>query len=116
MLYHLSHVVRLSHPMPQKVSGERREAQDGEELQTAEEYEQDHLTRRTVKMMSQLRAGFEVASELSYNDLTRNKSRRTAAACLFELLVLKTKDYVEIVQEAPFADITVTPTELLMSA
>ena len=97
------------------MSGERRDTVEGEELQTAEEYEQDHLTRRTVKMMSQLRAGFEVADELSYNDLTRNKSRRTAAACLFELLVLKTKDYVEIVQDAPFADITVTPTQLLMS-
>ena len=67
-------------------------------------------------MINSLRLGFENVDELSYNDMTRNKSRRTAAACLFELLVLKTKDYIEIEQSAPFADITVTPTAQLQEA
>eukprot|EP00038_Savillea_parva_P030200 m.76277 g.76277 ORF g.76277 m.76277 type:complete len:594 (+) comp9049_c0_seq2:93-1874(+) len=92
------------------------EEEEEEEIPGAEGFEADHLTRRTVKMINSLRLGFENVDELSYNDMTRNKSRRTAAACLFELLVLKTKDYIEIEQSAPFADITVTPTAQLQEA
>ena len=67
-------------------------------------------------MIHSLRQGFDVVDELSYNDMTKNKSRRTAAACLFELLVLKTKDYIQIQQDVPFADITITATDQLREA
>lgn len=90
-----------------------RDVED-EQYQTAEEYEAGHMTRRTAKMIEMLREGFEAESELSFNDLTRGKTRRTAAACLFELLVLKTKDFVQLQQDAPFADITVTPAPEIM--
>jgi cohesin complex subunit SCC1 len=67
-------------------------------------------------MIQSLRTGFDSTDTLSYNDLTRNKNRRVAAVCLFELLVLKTKDYVEIEQDSPFADISITATETLVDA
>ena len=89
---------------------------DGEDrLVTSEEYEEEHLTKRTQKMMTSLKAGFEEADEITYNGMTAGKNRRTAAACLFELLVLKTKGYIEVVQPEPYADITVTPTDALMA-
>mmetsp|Transcript_4466 Transcript_4466/g.11359 ORF Transcript_4466/g.11359 Transcript_4466/m.11359 type:complete len:622 (+) Transcript_4466:43-1908(+) len=85
------------------------------EVLTAEERDAG-LTRRTVKMMSSLRAGFEVQPELSYVSLTRGKDRHTAAACLFELLALKTKDFIEIEQDAPFGDIRITPMEQVLQS
>ena len=86
-----------------------------EQLVTAEQYEEDHLTKRTQKMMTSLKAGFEEADEITYNGMTTGKNRRTAAACLFELLVLKTKGYIEVDQAQPYADIIVTPTDALMA-
>ena len=47
--------------------------------------------------------------------MTAGKNRRAAAACLFEMLVLKTKDYIEVKQDEPYADITVTPTDMLLA-
>jgi len=46
---------------------------------------------------------------LSYDELAKGCSRRTAAGVFFELLQLKTWDYVEIAQEEEFADIKVLP-------
>lgn len=73
-----------------------------------------HLTKRTLRMMHNLKTGFSTADSLQYNAMTAGKSRRTAAACLFEMLVLKTKDFIEVKQDKPFGDITVTPTDLLV--
>lgn len=89
---------------------------DGEEhLITSEEYEEEHLTKRTQKMMSSLKAGFEDADEISYAGMTAGKNRRTAAACFFELLVIKTKGFIDVKQPEPYADIIITPTDALMS-
>ena len=65
---------------------------------------------RVADFRESLQKGFEDSptGTLSYNKMTQKKSRRTAAACLFELLVLKTKDYVHIDQDAPFGDVTIT--------
>jgi len=82
---------------------------------TSEEFEnQDHLTKRTARMMTNLRTGFESTEELSFESMTNKKTKRVAAACLFELLVLKTKDYIHIDQAEPYCDITVTPTAQLL--
>lgn len=83
---------------------------------TTEEWEQASWSKRTQKMMANLRTGFEAQEELSFNDMTHKKSRRTAAACLFELLVLKTKDFVQIQQDEPYGDIIVRPTDRLLVA
>lgn len=87
-----------------------------ETMVTASEFEQDHLTSRTAKMIGTLRTGFASTGNksLSYNTMTQNKTRRTAAACLFELLVLKSKDYVDVNQDSAYSDITVSPMPLLL--
>jgi len=48
-------------------------------------------------------------NQLSYNDLSTGCSRRTAAGVFFEMLQLKTWDFVELEQEESYGDITLTP-------
>lgn len=69
-----------------------------------------HALLIRLQMIESLQKGFEDSKTgaLSYNKMTQKKSRRTAAACLFELLVLKTKDYIDIEQDSPFGDLTIT--------
>eukprot|EP00039_Didymoeca_costata_P019578 m.338093 g.338093 ORF g.338093 m.338093 type:complete len:553 (-) comp18312_c0_seq1:82-1740(-) len=74
------------------------------------------LTVRTQKMIKSLHTTFESTDEISYNKLTKNKTRRQAATCLFELLVLKTKGYIDVDQSEPYSDILVSPTDKLVSA
>jgi len=51
------------------------------------------------------------ASELSYFKLSHDCSRRTAAGVFFELLQLKTWDFIELDQDESYEDITITPGE-----
>lgn len=53
--------------------------------------------------------GEEKPTELSYNKLSAGCSRRTAAGVFFEMLQLKTWDFVELNQEKSYGDIIVTP-------
>ncbi|KAL3774900.1 hypothetical protein ACHAW5_009119 [Stephanodiscus triporus] len=48
-------------------------------------------------------------AQLSYNKLSTGCSRRTAAGAFFEILQLKTWDFVELNQEKSYGDITITP-------
>lgn len=47
---------------------------------------------------------------------TGGKARLDAARWFFELLVLKTKDFVDLDQPEPYADIAIRPRPLLMAA
>lgn len=47
--------------------------------------------------------------QLSYNKLSAGCSRRTAAGVFFEMLQLKTWDYVELNQDKSYGDIVITP-------
>lgn len=49
------------------------------------------------------------AKELSYNKLSYGTSRRTACGVFFELLQLKTWDFIELDQETSYGDIKITP-------
>ncbi|CAI5728770.1 unnamed protein product [Peronospora effusa] len=63
----------------------------------------------TVKVMKLLRKSLQNNEEVTYNQLTKNtQDRRTAAALFFEILQLKTLDYVDVEQAAPFSDITIS--------
>jgi hypothetical protein len=53
--------------------------------------------------------GKEVQGELSYNKLSYGTSRRTACGVFFELLQLKTWDFIELGQETSYGDIKITP-------
>lgn len=82
----------------------------------------------TVKVMAMLRSQFEehddgnrldvsgkvgVEPKTSYKYITgasggKKVGRRTAAGVFFEMLQLKTWDYIHVVQDAPYSDITVS--------
>lgn len=63
----------------------------------------------TVKVMKVLRKSLDDKEEVTYKQLTKKThDRRTAAALFFELLQLKTLDYVDIDQAAPYSDITIS--------
>eukprot|EP00547_Thalassionema_nitzschioides_P002625 CAMPEP_0194212014 /NCGR_PEP_ID=MMETSP0156-20130528/11520_1 /TAXON_ID=33649 /ORGANISM="Thalassionema nitzschioides, Strain L26-B" /LENGTH=559 /DNA_ID=CAMNT_0038939721 /DNA_START=311 /DNA_END=1990 /DNA_ORIENTATION=- len=76
--------------------------------------------KHTVKVLSLLKSQMgrgedstpvEVVgeSELSYHNLSEGCSRRTAAGVFFELLQLKTWDFIELEQEESYGDIKITP-------
>ena len=48
-------------------------------------------------------------AQLSYKKLISGVNRRTAAGVFFEMLQLKTWDFVELNQEKSYGDITITP-------
>jgi hypothetical protein len=51
----------------------------------------------------------EKQAQLSYNKLSAGCSRRTAAGVFFEMLQLKTWDFVELNQDKCYGDIAITP-------
>lgn len=51
----------------------------------------------------------EKQAQLSYNKLSQGCSRRTASGVFFEMLQLKTWDFVELSQDKSYGDITITP-------
>eukprot|EP00898_Chlorokybus_atmophyticus_P000412 jgi/Chlat1/1371/Chrsp119S01784 len=55
-------------------------------------------------------------STLGLDAMVAGKSRREAARMFFEMLVLKTKDYVHLEQEEPYSDITISARPRLLSA
>ncbi|GMF65956.1 unnamed protein product [Phytophthora lilii] len=63
----------------------------------------------TVKVMKVLRKSLQNKEEVTYKQLTKKtQNRRTAAALFFELLQLKTLDYVDVEQAAPYSDIKIS--------
>ena len=64
-------------------------------------------------MKQQLQESFAAVDTLSFSAMTQSQSRRAAASCLFELLVLKSKGFVDIKQKKAFGDIAITATDAL---
>jgi cohesin complex subunit SCC1 len=76
--------------------------------------------KHTIRVLSMLKRNMQSEDELgeeemgktgqlSYNKLSTGCSRRTAAGAFFEILQLKTWDFVELNQEKSYGDITITP-------
>ena len=55
-------------------------------------------------------------NELSFKELMRGKSRKDAAGCFFELLVLSSKNMLSVHQEAAFGDIQIAARSSLATA
>ncbi|GAB9471029.1 hypothetical protein Gpo141_00008255 [Globisporangium polare] len=88
------------------LQGNLDETMDGQEASftTAQHKWHPH----TVKVMKVLRTSLQDKTEVTYKQLTKNmQSRRTAAALFFELLQLKTLDYVDVEQSRPYGDIKI---------
>ncbi|KAL4150613.1 hypothetical protein PRNP1_010015 [Phytophthora ramorum] len=77
----------------------------GQDASTAQHKWHPH----TVKVMKVLRKSLNDKEEVTYKQLTKKThDRRTAAALFFELLQLKTLDYVDVDQTAPYSDIKIS--------
>lgn len=74
--------------------------------------------KHTVKVLELLKRNMtmdspndeeDVPNELSYDKLSYGTSRRTACGVFFELLQLKTWDFIELEQESSYGDIIIKP-------
>jgi len=79
---------------------------DQEELRRT--YTDKSMTERTLKVMNIFNETFKTQSEIDLNKMVAGKKRITAARCFYEVLVLKTKNFIDVKQDAPYADITIT--------
>ena len=96
--------------LEKEITGERQE--QGEELASSDSKWHKH----TVRVLGMLKknmttdTGHEtLPNNLSYDKLSYGVSRRTACGVFFELLQLKTWDFIELSQEESYSDITVSP-------
>jgi hypothetical protein len=76
------------------------------------ETEQTVLNDKALKMLHFLNHQFtrEKTETLSYNSMVSGKKTKTVAGTFYQLLVLKTLNYIDVKQPAPFGDIAITPT------
>ena len=72
--------------------------------------------KHTVKVLDMLKKNMttdegdgEKPKDLSYDKLSYGVSRRTACGVFFELLQLKTWDFIELNQEESYSDIKIAP-------
>ena len=63
----------------------------------------------TTKVLNMLKNNMEGTKSLSFTALSEGCSRRTAAGVFFELLQLKTWDYIDVNQTTAYGDIKVAP-------
>lgn len=97
------------------------EATGGEDRQLAGEELASHNSKwhkHTVRVLGMLKRNMQSndgdddedePKELSYNKLIAGCSRRTASGVFFEMLQLKTWDFIELEQNKSYGDITITP-------
>ncbi|EGD72673.1 hypothetical protein PTSG_04404 [Salpingoeca rosetta] len=88
-----------------------QEAVEQVDVLTAEQYEDAGWSRRSKQVLDSFRMQLSKEKSLSYNKLTRGFNRKEAAHMLHEVLVLTTKGFIEVDQEEPYADITISEAE-----
>jgi hypothetical protein len=70
----------------------------------------ESVSKRTELMRSYLKKTMTGEAQ-SFNALFADQRKRRVAQSFFELLVLKSKDYIDLQQDHPYADITIKKTE-----
>ncbi|KAA6426441.1 MAG: sister chromatid cohesion 1 4 [Trebouxia sp. A1-2] len=120
------------HSIPEEVGSQ------GTELKSVggDAHTKDSFTSRTKMVLSSLQTNFEAAAEpgsvkkrrlssnsshgsapqVSMNALVEGKGRKDASRWFFEMLVLKTRNYVNLKQEEPYSDISISATSKLLTA
>jgi len=77
------------------------------------------LSKQTLKIMDFLRTEFEEKGRdesLATEDLFEGKTRKAVASTFFEILVLRTRGFVEVKQDEPYGNIELTASESLFEA
>jgi cohesin complex subunit SCC1 len=67
------------------------------------------LLKRSMASGQEAEDEEEKPGEISYDSLSKGSSRRTAAGVFFELLQLKTWDFIELDQNESYGDIKISP-------
>jgi len=84
-----------------------------EEQRLAEEPNVETWSERTRRMHRYLSNNFTPENEeLSYLEMVKGRKRKIVIGTFFELLVLKTKDIVDIQQSEPYGDILIRKTNI----
>ena len=81
---------------------------EDEEVVTSEQFAESGWTRRSKQVLSSFQGQLKKQDTLSFNTVTRGFNRKEAAQMLHEVLVLKTRGFIEVHQEEPFADIVIS--------
>jgi len=69
------------------------------------------LTDRTKKMHGFLNNSFKEKNELGYLSMVSGKPRKTVVGTFFEILVLKSRNIIDVKQSTPYGDILITKTD-----
>lgn len=64
--------------------------------------------KNTVKVFEVLKHNLKEKDVVSFQVLSKSSTRRTAAGLFFEMLQLKTLNYIEVDQNQSFGDIQIT--------
>ena len=97
----------------QQQQQQQQQGVEGEEGGAGPSEDYTGYSSRTAAFVKNIKGAFEGSETLSYRGMTKRATKRKAAAVLFELLVLKTKGFVDVDQKEPYADITVRATPQL---
>lgn len=94
-----------------EISGESRQEQGDMQISSGTKWH-----KHTVKVLDMLKKNMtpedndkDKRDHLSYDKLSNGVSRRTACGVFFELLQLKTWDFIELDQQESYADIKIMP-------
>jgi len=97
--------------LEEEISGESRQEQGDTLVSSGSKWH-----KHTVKVLDMLKKNMtsdeddgEKPKDLSYDKLSYGVSRRTACGVFFELLQLKTWDFIELSQEESYSDIKIAP-------
>jgi len=91
------------------IASPHRAQQVGEPTETEMYAVHESWSEKTQKILKFLDTTFgKDQTVLRLNELIQNKSRRTVAGTFFQLLVLKSRNFIELQQEQPYSDITIT--------
>eukprot|EP00742_Colponemidia_sp_Colp-10_P004357 GILJ01004649.1.p1 GENE.GILJ01004649.1~~GILJ01004649.1.p1 ORF type:complete len:570 (-),score=150.44 GILJ01004649.1:162-1871(-) len=108
---------QVAQQQQQQEGEEEEEEQGGEEEEATAETSSSNVvsnvpwSQRSAKMLQLLQSELKGKTKtLSLNSLTAGKDRKTAAGSFFELLVLKTRDFIDVEQREPFGDIKIKKT------
>jgi len=95
---------------------ERRES----EQQNSQQQNFIGYSRNTTKMMMYLKEMADKSKakdgDLSFKKVCKGMNRETVARGFFELLVLRTKGFIDVKQEQPYADIKIKPLDRMYDA
>ena len=94
-----------------KMNLEGSDEQKGEQEDEAAGGAISSWNERTAKVYEVLKEQFRAKDSVSFQDISAGISRRTAAGSFLEILQLKTWGYIDAIQERPFAEITIKPTQ-----